>query len=70
MYIYNSQHHTQSGLHHEIHTFLVACVLPVSYGELKPHVPDDVVAKTGPQSHPVLVGINSHGQDKTCQESD
>ena len=55
----------QSGLNHEIHTFLVACMLPVSYGELKPHVPDDVVAKTSPQSHPVLIGVNSHGQDKT-----
>ena len=45
-------------------TFLVSCVLPVSDGELEPHVPDHVVAETGPNSHPVLIGIHRHGENQ------
>lgn len=45
-------------------------MLPVANGKLEPHVPDDVVAKTGTQSHPVFIGIHCHRENQACREGE
>ena len=41
-------------------------MLPVSDGQLEPHVPDHMVPETGAQGNPVLKGVYCHGENQTC----